>query len=170
MGLEEGGALRDDPGGSRAAAGGCSAGSAFSTAWFKKHPEVDIVSRDRGKIFREAADAGAPHAKHVVDRFHLQKNFAEALEKFFRHHKHLLKAVTYQLAGKAHPAPKSVAERQIEQEREQRHQQIWTLCACPIPQRGHRNDDRDRKQQRLSSTGARTSASPRNPSPYRACG
>src|SRR2546421_3786549 len=23
-----------------------------STAWFKKHPEVKIVSRDRGKIFR----------------------------------------------------------------------------------------------------------------------
>jgi hypothetical protein len=30
-----------------------------STAWFKKHPEVEIVSRDRGKIFRAAADAGA---------------------------------------------------------------------------------------------------------------
>jgi hypothetical protein len=26
-----------------------------STAWFKKHPEVDTVSRDRGKLFREAA-------------------------------------------------------------------------------------------------------------------
>ncbi len=26
-----------------------------STAWFKKHPEVKIVSRDRGKIFRAAA-------------------------------------------------------------------------------------------------------------------
>ncbi len=105
-----------------------------STAWFVAHPQVDIVSRDRGKTFREAASAGAPQAKHVVDRFHLQKNFAEALEKFFRHHKHSLKAVARQLAGKAHPAPKSAAERQIEQEREQRHQQrvrrhqqIWTL-------------------------------------------
>src|SRR6266446_795437 len=62
-----------------------------STAWFKNHPEVDIVSRDRGKLFRQAASAGAPQAKHVVDRFHLQKNFAEALEKFFGHHKRLLK-------------------------------------------------------------------------------
>ena len=51
-----------------------------STAWFKKHPEVKIVSRDRGKIFRAAADAGAPQAKQIVDKFHLQKNFAEALE------------------------------------------------------------------------------------------
>jgi transposase len=43
-----------------------------STAWFKKHPEVEIVSRDRGKSFRAAADAGAPQAKQIVDRFHLQ--------------------------------------------------------------------------------------------------
>jgi transposase len=43
-----------------------------STAWFRKHPEVEIVSRDRGKIFRAAASAGAPQAKQLVDRFHLQ--------------------------------------------------------------------------------------------------
>ncbi len=105
-----------------------------STLCFKKHLEVEIVSRDRGKVFREAASAGAAQAKHVVDRFHLQKNFAEALEKFFRHHTRLLKAVAHQLAGKAHPAPKTAASRQIEQERKcrhsqrvRRHEQIWTL-------------------------------------------
>ncbi len=105
-----------------------------STLWFKEHPEVDIVSRDRGKIFREAASAGAPQAKHVVDRFPIQKNFAEALEKFFRHHTRSLKAVAYQLAGKAHSAPRTPAERQTEQDRKRRHmqrvrrhQQIWTL-------------------------------------------
>jgi transposase len=42
-----------------------------STAWFKRHPEVQIVSRDRGKLFRAAPSAGAPQAKQVVDRFHL---------------------------------------------------------------------------------------------------
>ena len=31
-----------------------------STAWFKKHSEVKMVSRDRGKIFHAAASAGAP--------------------------------------------------------------------------------------------------------------
>src|SRR5260221_7105060 len=55
-----------------------------SKAWLRKHPDMDLVSRDRGKLFREAATLGAPQAKQVVDRFHLQKNFAEALEKFFR--------------------------------------------------------------------------------------
>jgi hypothetical protein len=30
-----------------------------SSAWFKKHAEVQIVSRDRSKLFRAAASAGA---------------------------------------------------------------------------------------------------------------
>jgi transposase len=64
-----------------------------STVWFNKHPEVEIVSRDRGKIYRAAANAGAPQAKQIIDLFHLQKNFGEALEKFFSHRKRLLKKV-----------------------------------------------------------------------------
>ena len=114
-----------------------------STAWFKKHPEVDIVSRDRSKLFRQAASAGAPQAKHVVDRFHLQKNFAQALEKFFVHHKRLLKKVAHQLAGKALPPPKTVAPRQVEWERRsrhvervRRHKRIWKLFRA-----GHRIEE-----------------------------
>jgi hypothetical protein len=92
-----------------------------STAWFKQHSEVKIVSRDRGKVFREAASRGAQEAKQVVDRFHLQKNFAEALEKFFSHHKRVLKKAAQQLAGKRLPPPKTVATRHIEQERQRRY-------------------------------------------------
>lgn len=105
-----------------------------STAWFKNHSEVKIVSRDRGKIFREAASRGAPQAKQVVDRFHLQKNFAEALEKFFSHHKRVLKKAAQQLTGKTLPPPKTEALRHIEQERKRRyaqrvrrHKKIWKL-------------------------------------------
>jgi transposase len=104
-----------------------------STAWFRNHPEVDIVSRDRGKLFRQAASAGAPQAKHVVDRFHLQKNFAEALEKFFGHHKRLLKKVARQLAGKT-PPPQTATPKPAERERRsrhamrvRRHKKIWKL-------------------------------------------
>jgi transposase len=43
-----------------------------SKAWLRSHPEIRIVSRDRGKLFREAATDGAPQAQQVVDRFHLQ--------------------------------------------------------------------------------------------------
>ena len=114
-----------------------------STAWFKKHAEVKVVSRDRGKIFREAASRGAPQAKQVVDRFHLQKNFAEALEKFFGHHKRVLKKAAQQLAGRTLPPPKTDASRHIEQERKRRyaervrrHKQIWKLFRA-----GYRKED-----------------------------
>jgi transposase len=104
-----------------------------STGWFTNHPEVKAVSRDRGKIFRAAADAGAPQAKQVVDRFHLQKNFGEALEKFFAHRKRLLKAVAHQLVGKARVpsasvTPQSEQERKSRQtERVRRHKKIWKV-------------------------------------------
>jgi len=106
-----------------------------STVWFKKHPEVKIVSRDRGKIFRAAASAGAPQAKQIVDRFHLQKNFGEALEKFFGHHKRLLKAVAQKLGGKTPSPPQppcalSATDREREHrhaERVTRHKKIWEL-------------------------------------------
>jgi transposase len=45
--------------------------SAPVEAWLKEHPEVDIVSRDRGKEFAKAARLGAPQAQQVVDRFHV---------------------------------------------------------------------------------------------------
>ena len=114
-----------------------------STAWFKKHAEVKMVSRDRGKIFREAASRGAPQAKQVVDRFHLQKNFAEALEKFFGHHKRVLKKAAQQLAGKALPPPKTAVTQHLEQERKRRHaervrrhKQIWKSFRA-----GYRKED-----------------------------
>ncbi len=53
--------------------------------WFKAHPEVDIVSRDRGKEFAKAATLGAPQAQQVVDRFHMVRNLAEALQKILAH-------------------------------------------------------------------------------------
>jgi len=45
--------------------------SATVEAWLLKHPEIDIVSRDRGKEFAKAATLGAPQARQVVDRFHV---------------------------------------------------------------------------------------------------
>lgn len=111
-----------------------------SATWFTKHPEVEWVSRDRGKLFREAAARGAPQARHIADRFHLQQNFAEALEGVFRPYESVLKAVTHQLA-EATPAPsKAPAAQQAEQEsrsrhatRVRRHKRIWKLFRA-----GHR--------------------------------
>ncbi len=51
--------------------------------WLK--PEVEFVSRDRGKDFTKAATLGAPQARQVVDRFHLVRNLAEVLQKILAH-------------------------------------------------------------------------------------
>src|SRR6185437_13349290 len=56
--------------------------SAATTArWFKDHPNVEVVSRDRAGLYAEAARQGAPQARQVEDRFHLLQNFRETIER-----------------------------------------------------------------------------------------
>jgi transposase len=105
-----------------------------SKTWLRTHPEIDLVSRDRGKLFREAATLGAPQAKQVVDRFHLQKNFAEALEKFFRQQERALKKVMQRSTGRTRSAERTAVPQKVAQERRARHRQrvrmhkrIWKL-------------------------------------------
>ena len=55
--------------------------SAASAAdWFKGHPEIEIVSRDRAGLYADAARQGAPQARQIAYRFHLLKNFRETIE------------------------------------------------------------------------------------------
>jgi transposase len=42
-------------------------------AWMQAHPEIDLVSRDRGEEYAAAARTGAPQATQVADRFHLAR-------------------------------------------------------------------------------------------------
>lgn len=104
-----------------------------SQAWLRSHAEIELIARDRGKIFREAATSGAPQAQQVVDRFHLQKNFAEAVEKCLRKRERALKQAALCSAGNPHPAWEAVPET-VTQERRARHRQrvslhkrIWKL-------------------------------------------
>ena len=59
--------------------------SADSTvAWLEQHPEIEVITRDRSKLYADAATRGAPQAIQVVDRFHVLRNLGEALEAFLR--------------------------------------------------------------------------------------
>jgi transposase len=51
-----------------------------SAAWMATHPEIELVSRDRGGDYAAAARKAAPQATQTADRFHLFKNLTEAVE------------------------------------------------------------------------------------------
>jgi transposase len=50
--------------------------------WLAAHPEVDVVSRDRGKTYIDGATCGAPQATQVADRWHILSNLGDAVEEF----------------------------------------------------------------------------------------
>lgn len=49
--------------------------------WLSMHPEVEIISRDRGGIYAQGASSGAPQAQQVADRFHLLQNLTEVMRR-----------------------------------------------------------------------------------------
>src|SRR5580692_9381966 len=55
--------------------------AATTASWFRDHPEVEMVSRDRAGLYAEAAREGAPQARQIADRFHLLQNFRETIER-----------------------------------------------------------------------------------------
>jgi transposase len=80
--------------------------SATVEKWLEKHPEVEIISRDRGKEFRKAATRAAPHAQQVVDRFHLARNLTEALQVILGHCRAEIRQAEEPVPEKApHPLP-----------------------------------------------------------------
>src|SRR3989440_12454909 len=46
------------------------------SAWLKKHPTIDTISRDGSSEYASAIKKGAPQAREVSDRWHLVKNLA----------------------------------------------------------------------------------------------
>jgi transposase len=54
--------------------------TAGTAQWLSRHPEVEIISRDRGGLYAQGAREGAPQARQVADRFHLLQNLRETIE------------------------------------------------------------------------------------------
>jgi transposase len=57
-------------------------------AWLSHHPEIRVISRDRGGGYGQAATRAAPQAIQVADRWHLMENasaaFLEAVRRSMR--------------------------------------------------------------------------------------
>ncbi|KTH45778.1 transposase [Enterobacter hormaechei subsp. steigerwaltii] len=101
-------------------------------AWFKKYPEIQVVSRDRGGIYALAARDGAPQAIQVADRWHLLKNIGDALERMMYRHMPLIRLVATELSPKKQNAeaslvPTSTLRRpeRIKRERRDKRYQRW---------------------------------------------
>jgi transposase len=72
-------------------------------AWLEQHGRPEIISRDRGGGYAEAARRGAPAAIQVADRFHLTKNLIESLETLFLRKRSRLKEVAIVVAKERAP-------------------------------------------------------------------
>ena len=83
--------------------------AATATAWLAGHPSINIIARDRGAGYRQAAAEGRPDAVQVADRWHLMENASAAfLAAVQRSMVAIRKAVG---AGIVDPAALSAAER-----------------------------------------------------------
>lgn len=45
--------------------------------WLKTYPNLEIISRDGGIVYKSASDKAHPKAKQISDRFHILKNLTD---------------------------------------------------------------------------------------------
>lgn len=73
--------------------------------WLEKHPEIEIITRDRAVAYANAARAGAPQATQIADRFHLLQNLTEAVQEIVTRQHRVLREVAQQVGAAAVTAP-----------------------------------------------------------------
>jgi transposase len=56
--------------------------AATFASWLRTHPEIQVITRDRGGAYADGARHGAPQALQVADRFHLLANVTRALQRY----------------------------------------------------------------------------------------
>jgi transposase len=75
-------------------------------AWLLAHPEIEVVSRDRGGAYAAAAKKGAPQAQQIADKFHLLLNLREKLKELMARKQKLLPHIeTICSRTRANPEP-----------------------------------------------------------------
>jgi transposase len=56
--------------------------AATFASWLQAHPEIQVITRDRGGAYADGARQGAPQALQIADRFHLLCNVTHALQRY----------------------------------------------------------------------------------------
>jgi transposase len=112
----------------------------IDSAWLKKHPSIDTVSRDGSSEYASAIKKGAPQAREVSDRWHLVKNLAGCVLVLLTESLAQLRCAEQAAANspeeehhshESHSHPRTQAEKRSQQarqaERRARYQQITAL-------------------------------------------
>ena len=83
--------------------------AATVVTWLQAHPEVEVISRDRGGAYAEAARKGAPQAIQIADRWHLLCNLGDALERLLVRKLDSLRCAAAAVAQRTEPEPGALA-------------------------------------------------------------
>jgi transposase len=73
--------------------------AATLASWLQAHPEIEVISRDRGGAYAQGAAQGAPQAVQVADRWHLLKNLWQALAESYDCHYQLLGQLSFEYSA-----------------------------------------------------------------------
>jgi len=79
--------------------------AATVAAWLRRHPALEVVSRDRAGAYADGIRQGAPQAVQVADRFHLHKNATDALERYLTRTHQALRQAAQERPSVDTPAP-----------------------------------------------------------------
>ncbi len=100
-------------------------------AWLLTHPEIEVVSRDRGGAYAAAARKGAPQAQQVADKFHLLLNLREKLKELMARKQKLLPHVETTTSGTIPPSRAAEVSKSFRHMPP--HRRVASSGSAPIP-------------------------------------
>lgn len=79
------------------------------TRWLDQHTGVEVLCRDRGAGYRNAATKAVPQIQQVLDRWHLVKNLGDVLQKILGQQVEVLRQASQQAQAQQTPSSSTEA-------------------------------------------------------------